>query len=111
VTRLIWLAVAGDAADAAAVAAIAADRKPADVIVRATMRGPEGLRRLTCLADRVSGNTLGGRSGVLGDVTVDLTHCTALDIGPAATAVVSGIPYAQWRLKPAPVPRALQESK
>ena len=111
VTRLIWLAVAGDAADAAAVAAIAADRKPADVIVRATMRGQEGLRRLTCLADRVSGNTLGGRSGVLGDVTVDLTHCTALDIGSAATAVVSGIPYAQWRLKPAPVPRALQESK
>lgn len=111
VTRLIWLAVAGDAADAAAVAAIAADRKPEDVIVRATMRGAEGQRRLTCLADRVTGDKLSGRSGVLGEVTVDLAQCTSLDLGPAATTVASSIPYSQWRLKPAPVPKALKGGK
>lgn len=110
-TRLIWLAVAGDAADAAAVAAIAADRRPEDVIVRAMLRGAEGLRRLTCVADRVAGDTLSGRSGVLGEVTVNLAQCTSLDVGPVATDVSSGIPYAQWRLKPAPPPRALQGSK
>lgn len=111
VTRVIWLSVEGDGSDAAAVAAIAAGLKPEDVPVRALLSGPEGARRVTCTADRIEGDRLFGRNGVLGEVAVDLASCVSLEVGPAAVAIPDGLPYAQWRLKPAAAPRALQTDK
>lgn len=111
VTRVIWLSVEGDGSDAAAIAAIAAGLKPEDVPVRALLAGPEGSRRVTCTAQRVDGDKLIGRNGVLGEIAVDLASCISLEVGPAAVAAPDGVPYGQWRLKPAAVPRALQTDK
>lgn len=111
VTRVIWLSVEGDGSDATAITAIAAGLKPEDVPVRALLSGPEGPRQVTCTAERIDGNTLIGRNGVLGEVAVDLASCVSLEVGPAAVALPDGLPYAQWRLKPAAVPRALQTDK
>lgn len=111
VTRLVWLSVEGDGSDAAAVAAIAAGLEPEDVPVRALLSGPEGVRRETCTAERIDGDRLIGRNGVLGEVAVDLASCVSLEVGPAAVAIPDGLPYAQWQLKPAAVPRALQTDK
>ena len=111
VTRVIWLTVPGDGADAAAIAAIAAGRKPDDVPVRALLQAADGPRRLTFAADRIADDRLVGRNGVLGEVAVNLADCVSLELGPAATQLPASLPYAQWRLKPAPVPRALQAGK
>lgn len=111
VTRVIWLSVEGDGSDEAAIAAIAACLKPEDVPVRALLSGPEGPRRVTCTAERIDGDRLIGRNGVVGEVAVDLAACVSLEVGPAAVVVPDGVPYAQWRLKPAAVPRALRTDK
>ncbi len=108
VTRVIWLSVEGDGSDDAAIAAIAAGLKPEDVPVRALLSGPEGPRRVTFTAERMDGDRLIGRSGVVGEVAVDLASCVSLEVGPAAVAIPDGVPYAQWCLKPAAVPRALR---
>lgn len=111
VARVIWLSVEGDGSDAAAIAAITAGLKPDGVQVRALLSGPEGSRWVTCTAERIDGDKLIGWNGVLGKVAVDLGSCTSLDVGPAAVALPDGVPYAQWRLKPAAVPRALRTGK
>ena len=48
---------------------------------------------------------------MLGDVTIDLTKCVSLEVGPAATGMPTSLPYAQWRLKPAALPKALKGGK
>jgi hypothetical protein len=108
VTRLIWISAGGPEADAAAIAAIAAGRRPEDVLIRALLQAGDDTRWLTCAADRVVGDTLTGRSGVLGEVTVDLKNCLSIDIGPAAATLPESLPFAQWRLRPAAVPRGLK---
>jgi hypothetical protein len=108
VTRVIWLSVAGDGSDAAAIAVIAAGLKPDGVQVRALLSGPEGSRWVTSTAERIDGDKLIGWNVVLGKVAVDLGSCTSLEVGPAAVALPDGLPYAQWLLKPAAAPRALR---
>lgn len=111
VTRVIWLSVEGDGSEAVALAAIAAGPKPEDVPMRALVTGPEGVRRVTCMADRIAGDALTGRNGILGEIAVDLAGCLNIDVGPAVSALPDRLPYGQWRLKPATVPRALRTDK
>ncbi|MFN7813111.1 MAG: hypothetical protein ACK5SI_10680, partial [Planctomycetia bacterium] len=75
------------------------------------LQAADGPRRLTFAADRIADDRLVGRNGVLGEVAVNLADCVSLELGPAATQLPASLPYAQWRLKPAPVPRALQAGK
>jgi hypothetical protein len=107
VTRIIWLSVEGDETEAQAVAAVMGGADRGGVPTRAAMTDR---RRLSLTAERVDGDRLVGRSGVIGVVGVDLARCDHLDLGRGATAALPGdLPYSQWKLKPAPGPRALQK--
>lgn len=107
VARLIWLSVEGDASDSEALAAVTGGGEGlGGVAARATMTNG---RRLTLLAQRVDGGRLVGESGVLGTIGVDLAVCGNLVLGPTPVeASPVELPYGQWKLKPAPVPRALR---
>jgi len=105
VTRIIWLSVEGDQTEAKAVAAVMGGADKGGVPTRATMT--DG-RHLSLAGERVEGDRLVGRSGVVGVVGVDLARCVQLDLGAAAaTAPPGDLPYSKWKLKPAPGPRAL----
>jgi hypothetical protein len=106
VARLIWLSVEGDASESEALAAVTGGGEGrGGVAARATMT--DG-RRLTLLAQRLDGGRLVGESGVLGTIGVDLAVCDNLVLGPTlAEAAPVEQPYAKWKLKPAPAPRAL----
>jgi hypothetical protein len=107
VQRLIWLAIEGDEADAKAAAAVMGGPDAGGIPTRATMTD---LRYLSLAGERVDGDRLVGRSGVVGIVGVDLARCDHLDLGRAATASPpEELPYSKWKLKPAPGPRALQK--
>lgn len=108
VTRLIWLTVEGDEAEAKAVAAVMGGPDQGGVPTRATMT--DG-RHLSLAGERVADDRLLGTSGVLGTVGVDLGRCDHLMLGRAATQALPGdLPYAKWKLKPAPGPRILQKA-
>lgn len=105
VGRLIWLSVEGDTSEAEALAAVVGGLGKGGLPVRATMTSG---RRLTMNATRVGGDRLEGTNGVLGPVAVDLAQCNVVELRPAATDTkAADLPYSQWKLKPAPVPRAL----
>ena len=102
--RLIWLSIVGDDSLTRAAAAVMGTEEPGGVPVRATLT--DG-RRLSFFATRVDGDELVGRNGVFGTASVDLASCDHLDLGSAAAEAPSGtIPYSQWQLKPAALPRA-----
>lgn len=107
VARLIWLSVEGDTSEREALAAVTGGGEGrGGVAARATMT--DG-RRLTLLAQRLDGGRLVGESGVLGTIGVDLAVCDNLVLGPTpAEASSVELPYGKWKLKPAPVPRALR---
>jgi len=105
VSRLIWLSREGDGSEAEALAAVLRGQEGGGLPVRATMT--DG-RRLTMRAERVVADRLDGSSGVFGSVGIDLNRCERLEIHPAAADAATNLPYSQWRLKPAPPPRALR---
>lgn len=107
VARLIWLSVEGDASEAEALAAVTGGGQGrGGVPARATLT--DG-RRLTLLAQRIDGGRLVGESGVLGTIGVNLAVCDNLVLGPTSAEASPGeLPYGKWKLKPAPVPRALR---
>ena len=106
VARLIWLSIDGDGAEQEALAAITGNVPPGGIPVRATTS--DG-RRLTMAAERVAGDRLVGSSGIFGTVGVDLRRCDRLELFPSAAATPGELPYSQWKLKPAAVPRLLQK--
>lgn len=106
VARLIWLSIEGDGAEQEALAAITGHAPPGGLPVRATTS--DG-RRLTMAAERVAGDRLVGSSGIFGTVGVDLRRCDRLELFPSAAATPGELPYSQWKLKPAAVPRLLQK--
>lgn len=107
VARLIWLSVEGDGSDAAALAAMAAGDASDGLPLRATLK--DG-RRLTMRATGLEGMQLVGQSGVLGSVGVDLAECGRLDLWPATDAIpAKDLPFGQWKLRPAVLPRALRD--
>jgi hypothetical protein len=105
VSRLIWLSREGDGSEAEALAAVV--RGPEGGLpLRATMT--DG-RRLTMKAERVVGDRLEGTSGVFGALGIDLNRCERLELHPSSSDVAAAsLPYGQWKLRPAPVPRALK---
>lgn len=107
VTRIIWLSVEGDEAEAEAIAAVMSPPGRAGLPARATMT--DG-RRLSFRAERVAGDRVVGTNGPLGTVGVGLAACAELDLGRAASTTVPGeVPYAQWKLRPAAEPRAARK--
>lgn len=106
VGRLIWLSREGDTSEAEALAAVMGGVGKGGLPLRATLTSG---RRLTMNATRVVGDRLEGTNGVLGSVGVELAQCGHLELRPSATDTkTTDLPYGQWKLKPAPVPRALQ---
>jgi hypothetical protein len=104
--RLIWLSIVGDDSQERATAVIMGTGDQGGVPVRATMT--DG-RRLSFSATRVDGDKLVGRNGVFGTASVDLARCDQLDLGAAAAeATAETIPYSQWQLKPAALPKAME---
>ena len=104
VTRLIWLAPVAAEADAGAAPPLAADGLPVQAV------NNDG-GRMTLRAQRVLGNRLFGSHGVLGTAGIDLSLCDRLSIGEASDATERGaLPYSQWRLTPAKVPRSLSQT-
>lgn len=104
VTRLIWLSLEGDDPDAVALAAWeAGDGVPLRVMLK------DG-RRLTMRATGLEGSRLVGVNGLLGRVGVDLGECGRIDFWPSAdTTPAKDIPFSQWKLRPAALPRALRD--
>lgn len=107
VARLIWLSIEGDGSDAAALEAMAAGEAGEGMPLRAMLK--DG-RRLTMRATGLEGSQLVGQSGVLGRVGVDLAECGRIDLRPAGDAIpAKDLPFGQWKLRPAVLPRALRD--
>ena len=105
VGRLIWLSREGDTSEAEALAAVMGGPDKGGLPLRATLTSG---RRLTMNATRLVGDRLEGTNGVLGPVGVELAQCGQLELRPSATDTKpADLPYGQWKLKPAAVPRAL----
>ncbi len=108
VARLIWLSMEGDDSELRAAQAVLQVGDQPGVPSRATMI--DG-RRVSLIAERLDGDRLVGRNGVFGTTSVDLERVDRLDLGPAALEQPrDAVPYSQWKLKPAAVPRALKDS-
>ena len=63
-------------------------------------------RRATLVPTTLEGNVLVGESAALGMVRIDLGQIDQLRFGEAIDADAEQRPFSQWRLKPAPDPRA-----
>jgi hypothetical protein len=66
-------------------------------------------RRVTVVAEGVAGEKIRGRSPAVGPAEIDTQRIDRLLIGTAIEAESDSLPYRQWKLKPAPEPRALRE--
>ena len=66
-------------------------------------------RRVTVVAEGVEGTTIRGRSPAIGAAEIDTERVDRLLIGNAIEAEADSLPYRQWKLKPAPEPRALRK--
>lgn len=66
-------------------------------------------RRVTVVAEGVEGATIRGRSPAIGAAEIDTERVDRLLFGTAIDAEAESLPYRQWKLKPAPVPRALRK--
>ncbi len=64
-------------------------------------------QRLRMAATGIEGNMLLGTSPVVGPCRIDLEKTDRLLIGRAIDALPQTLPYAQWKLQPAPEPRNL----
>lgn len=68
-----------------------------------------GGERLTLDATAVEGTLIRGRNPAIGPAAIDTDAVDRLLIGAAIEAEARELPYGQWKLKPAPRPRALRE--
>lgn len=66
-------------------------------------------RRVTVMAEGVAGEKIRGRSPAIGSAEIDTQRIDRLLIGTAIEAEADSLPYRQWKLKPAPEPRALRK--
>lgn len=111
VVRLIWLHPENlvDAAPKVEEGVDAAPR-PDDMGLLVQGLGGSG-ERTTLEVERVEGTAIVGQSPAFGPSRIDTTRIDRLLIGAAITAGDDNLPYAKWRLKLAPLPRALREKK
>ncbi len=116
VVRIIWLhadeiegldpdaPVAGGAGPAAEPAADARE----GLLVQGVAAGGG---RTTLFAERMEGPAIVGTSLALGPSRIDTRRVDRLRIGNAVGAGDDKLPFAQWRLKLAPLPRALRDEE
>jgi hypothetical protein len=104
VARVIWLHPQ-ELADGPAAPDAAAPAGPGLLVQGVAADG----RRVTLLADRVDGTTIVGRSPAIGPAAIDSGTVDRLLIGAAIEAEAGTLDYRQWKLKPAPEPRALRK--
>jgi len=66
-------------------------------------------RRITLVAETLEGTAIRGRSPAIGPAEIDTEAVDRLLIGRAIEEEARSQPYSQWKLKPAPEPRALRK--
>ena len=105
VTRVIWLhpeELDAEAGDAKQAVPAAADDMPILAV------WPGG-RRVGATATAVEGTVVVGRNRALGDVRIDTEQVDRLLFGATIDKDTAPRPYSQWKVRPAPEPRALRE--
>mgnify|MGYP006278239123 CR=1 FL=1 len=103
VARVIWLHPATDAADVDAGDAAAI---PAGLLVQGVAEG----RRVTLVAEGLADGAIRGTSPALGPGRIDLKGVDRLLVGRAIGSEADQLPYRQWKLRPAPEPKALRDA-
>ena len=103
VARLIWLHPE-DLDPPPEAAAPAAEELTGPKVQGVTAGG----ERVTLVATAVDGTLIRGRSLAIGEAAIDTAEVDRLLVGSAIEAECREFPYRQWKLKPAPGPRALQ---
>ena len=122
VSRIIWLHpeeidfAAGGAArpeDEPEAGADGAEKPPADPEPAAGLlvQGVSPRGRATLVAERMEGPAIIGTSPAFGPSRIDTTRIDKLLIGGAVGAGDERLPFAQWRLRLAPLPRALRDEE
>jgi thiol-disulfide isomerase/thioredoxin len=102
VTRILWLHPDESAkATVAKPAEPAPPDKPAGIRVQAV---PANAHRLTFFAQELTGNTLSGRSELLGECQADISQLEQLLIGAEIEKAATSLAFNQWRLRAAPEP-------
>jgi hypothetical protein len=102
VARLIWLHP--EDLDAPPEAAAPAAEEAAGPRVQGVTAGGE---RVTLVATGITGTLIQGHSPAIGPAAIDTAEVDRLLVGAAIEAESREFPYRQWKLKPAPGPRAL----
>lgn len=103
VARVIWLHP--EDLDTQPEAAAPAAEDAAGPRVQGVTAGGE---RVTLVATGVAGTLIQGRSLAIGPAAIDTAEVDRLLVGSAIEAEARDFPYRQWKLKPAPEPRALR---
>jgi hypothetical protein len=103
VARVIWLHPEATAADAAA-------DEPRPAIGGLLVQGVAEGRRVTLVAEGLAEGAIRGTSPALGPGRIDLAAVDRLLVGRAIEGEADQLPYRQWRLRPAPEPKALREA-
>ena len=80
----------------------------AGLVVQGVSAGGE---RATLVADRVEGKMVVGASPAFGPSRIDTVRIDRLLIGRAVAVAGAELPFAKWKLRQAPQPRALRESE
>jgi hypothetical protein len=70
-----------------------------------------GGRRAGATATGIEGNAVVGRHAALGEVRIDTEKVDRLLFGAAIDKNTAPRPYSQWKVRPAPEPRALREQE
>lgn len=70
-----------------------------------------GGRRVGLMAQKVEGQAILGTNPAFGDARIDTARVERLLFGTAAEKGADQRPYSQWKVRPAPEPRALREQE
>ena len=103
VARVIWLHPEEESADAPPRDALPI---PAGLLVQGVAEG----RRVTLVAEGLAEGAIRGTSLALGPGRIDLKGVDRLLLGRAIDGEADQLPYRQWKLRPAPEPKALREA-
>lgn len=91
-----------------------------DAAAAAELSGPQGLavtgiwpggRRVALMAETVEGQMIQGTNAAFGKARIDTGRVERLLFGTAAEKGADQRPYSQWKVRPAPEPRALREQE
>jgi hypothetical protein len=103
VARVIWLHPEEESSDAPP---RDAPPIPAGLLVQGVAEG----RRVTLVAEGLAEGAIRGTSLALGPGRIDLKGVDRLLLGRAIDGEADQLPYRQWKLRPAPEPKALREA-